>query len=62
MLFSLKHRDSINACSCGEKADVCTAAVCFFSARTASLGEASVLSKGKCDSVVGRGLTNLPTS
>ena len=50
MLFPPKHRVSTNAGLCHENGDVCTAAVRSSSARTVSLGDVSVLSKGKCES------------
>ena len=50
MLFSLKHRVSTNAGRCHENGGVCTAAVRSSSARPVSLGDVSILSKGKCES------------
>ena len=45
------HRISTNAAGlCSETGDVCTTAVRFSSARPVSLGDVSVLSKGKCES------------
>ena len=50
-IFFEAHRISTNAAGlCGETGDVCTAAVRFSSARPVSLGNVSVLSKGKCES------------
>ena len=50
MNFCLKHRVSTNAGLGHENGDMCTAAFRFPSARTVSLGEVSVLSKGRCES------------